>query len=292
MTNTLDAALATLVATAQASVVQIRSGQRGAGSGIIWRRDGLLITNHHVIAGQREVSVETNASQTLAAEVIASDPVLDLAILQVSADDLPAAVIGNSQSVRVGELVLAIGHPWGIRNVTTMGIISGTGTISTPWRSAQTEYLRSDVRLAPGNSGGPLLNAHGEVIGINAMIFGGDLSVAIPAHIAEQFIAVSTNAAPQLGVTLQQVLVGPSRRQAQPALLVTDVVPDSVAAHAGLLVGDVLLAANDQPLAEPHALRWAVFNHDRQRPLPLRIQRGTQATTLNVAFDLLQPDVA
>jgi len=107
----------------------------------------------------------------------------------VPAGGLQPAELGDSAALRIGELVLAVGHPWGMPAVVTAGIVSGIGQIAPRWGGRPAEYIRSDVRLAPGNSGGPLVNAAGQVIGINSMIFGGDLSVAIPAHVARAWLA-------------------------------------------------------------------------------------------------------
>ena len=279
-----DQEITTLVAQAQPTVVQVHGTQRANGSGIVWRNDGLIITNAHVVAHATTVRVSFNDNTETVGTVVATDAMVDLALVQTERRTSVAAPIGDSTRVRVGELVIAIGHPWGIRNLTTLGIISGIGAINTAWRPGPTEYLRSDVRLAPGNSGGPLLNARGQVIGINAMIFGGDLSVAIPAQIAEQFVLVH-GAGPQLGVQLHPVHVKSNAPEAQPALMITHIEPQSLAERAGLLIGDVLLDIADTPIHEPHTLRWALYRHDHQQPLALRIQRGTRTELIMVALD-------
>ena len=146
--------------------------------GIVWKREGLILTNNHVVAqAQRMVKVTLTDGRELSARVLARNPKLDLALLETEARDLPDAVFGDSARLRVGELVLAIGHPWGQPWVVTAGIISALGEVEMS-KNRYASYIRSDVRLAPGNSGGPLLNANAEVVGINAMIFGGDLAVA------------------------------------------------------------------------------------------------------------------
>ncbi len=182
-----SARLAQLVDRARPCVVQVRSGWRGAGAGIIWGTDGHILTNYHVIAaGQRGAATQVLLAdgRTFAAQVVDHNSALDLALLQIAAQDLPVLPIGDSTRLRVGELVFAIGHPWGQTNIVTGGIVSGLGAIALRDTRHQTPYIQSDVRLAPGNSGGPLLNVAGEVVGINAMIAGGDLSVAIPIHVA------------------------------------------------------------------------------------------------------------
>ncbi len=167
-------------------VVQVRSAGRGGGAGVVWRTNGVIVTNDHVIGRSERIEVALRDGRTFTAAVAARNAALDLALLQVEADDLPAALVGDSSGLRVGELVFAIGHPWGQRDLVTAGIVSGLGEIDMTGTNRTAQYIRSDVRLAPGNSGGPLINAHGEVIGINAMVFGGDLGVAIPAPCRNQ----------------------------------------------------------------------------------------------------------
>jgi serine protease Do len=168
------------------SVVQVASGRRGAGAGMIWREDGLILTNLHVVARSRGVQVLLDDERLLDARMVAHARSLDLALLQVDASELPAVTVGDSTRLRVGELVFAMGHPWGQRNVMTAGIVSGVGEVQVGGNGRTTSYIRSSVRLAPGNSGGPLVDARGQVVGVNSMIFGGDLAVSIPSHVARE----------------------------------------------------------------------------------------------------------
>lgn len=284
----LGESLAKVAERARPSVVMVRDGGHGAGSGIIWRADGIIMTNHHVVARRDEAMIVTADDRELRGAVIARDPVLDLAALRVDARDAPTATIGASEDVRVGELVLAVGNPWGQRGIVTAGIISGVGEIEVAWRRTKAEYLRSDVRLAPGNSGGPLLDVHGCVIGVNAMIFGGDLSVAIPSHIATQFLLVAEGRRPVLGVGVQAVEL-PAAWQAATArergLLVVDIRRDSAAARAGLFPGDVLLDVADQPVGDPHALVYTLARQHYGARVPVRYLRGGALRTQAVALD-------
>lgn len=183
----LDAALDELMAHAGPATVLVRDGRRGAGAGLIVA-DDLVLTNHHVVAGARSAQVIQKDNQIYEARLLARDPEVDLALLQVSAGGPlgePAAFADREP--RTGELVFALGHPWGERNVLTAGVLSGF--VPARNRHGQFKALRGDARLAPGNSGGPLLNAAGQVIGINAMIVGGDQFVAIPVSIVREFLA-------------------------------------------------------------------------------------------------------
>src|SRR5215207_8933758 len=201
---------ARMVERALKSVVQVQSRARGSGAGVIWDADGHVLTNHHVVAGGRrggKVTVILHDDRAIDAEVLRRGRNLDLALLRLKngPGDLPAAPVGNSEELRVGELVYAIGHPWGRLGAVTAGIVSGMGEVRGPGGRAR--YVQSDVALAPGNSGGPLLNARGEVVGINAMIFGG-LALAIPSNTASAWLAKEPR--PRLGVRVLPVVLPPS----------------------------------------------------------------------------------
>ncbi|NJK79989.1 MAG: trypsin-like serine protease [Chloroflexaceae bacterium] len=188
----LQPSIDTLLQRVRASVVQVRNRARGVGAGVVWQINGAVLTNHHVVAGERgPIEILLTDGRSYEAHVVASNADLDLALLevqQVGPGALPLVAVGDSTSLRVGELVFAIGHPWGQRDVVTAGIISGTGRVNIPGYAEPVPYVLSDVLLRPGNSGGPLVNANGGVIGINAMIRGGDLSVAIPSHMVIRWI--------------------------------------------------------------------------------------------------------
>jgi serine protease Do len=167
------------------SLVVVRGHRFGAGSGIVWDSSGLILTNNHVV-GRRTPIVLLQDDREYESRLVARDPDVDLALLSIDAAGLtplrPASV-----SPRVGEMVFAFGHPWGQRNTVTRGIVSAL--VSAQNRRGETlPIVRSDAPLAPGNSGGPLVNAMGEVIGINAMIVGGDQSVSIASSVAVDFV--------------------------------------------------------------------------------------------------------
>jgi serine protease Do len=148
-----------------------------------------VVTNLHVVAGaRRALRVVSADGRTRIARVLDTSGRLDLALLEVPGADLVPAPIGRSARLRIGELVFAVGHPWGQPWVVTAGVVSGLGALSVSGDAAQGSYIRSDVRLAPGNSGGPLLDARGEVVGLNAMVIGGDLAVAIPSDVVGRWL--------------------------------------------------------------------------------------------------------
>lgn len=175
-----------LVQQVMPSLVIVRGHRYGAGAGIVWDTSGLILTNNHVVGRRTPVIILQNDGE-YESKLLARDPEVDLALLKIEAIDLtplkPVAV-----SPRVGEMVFAFGHPWGQRNTVTRGIVSAL-TFAQNRRGEQIPIVRSDVPLAPGNSGGPLVNASGEVIGINAMIVGGDQSVSIAASVASDFVS-------------------------------------------------------------------------------------------------------
>lgn len=167
------------------SLVVVRGHRFGAGAGIVWDANGLILTNNHVV-GRRLPIVMLQNDQEYESRLLARDPDVDLALLSIDATDLtplkPASV-----SPRVGEMAFAFGHPWGQRNTVTRGIVSALVSAQNR-RGDKLPVIRSDAPLAPGNSGGPLVNASGEVVGINAMIVGGDQSVSIAASVAREFV--------------------------------------------------------------------------------------------------------
>lgn len=273
-------ASAEMVGRAHESVVQVRT--RGAGAGVIWDQDGLVLTNHHVVAGRRpgsKTSVVLRDGRELDAEVVKRGRDLDLALLRVeNGSVLPAAPVGDSDALRVGQLVYAIGHPWGRLGAVTAGVVSGLGVVGGP--SGRTRYVQSDVSLAPGNSGGPLLNARGEVVGINAMIFG-RLALSIPSNAANAWLAGGRR--PRLGVGILPVEIPASLRGAdammpEAALMVAAVEAGGPAERAGLLVGDVLLGADEKMVADSQSLLDAIAGDS----VRLRVMRGGKISFVDV----------
>ena len=206
---------ASMVEAAAESVVQVSGRGRGgpggwgAGAGFVWGDEGLVMTNHHVVAGaarrgrSRALTVALRDGRSFDAEVVRHSRNLDLALLRLTGDtgSLPALRLGDSDVLRVGSLVYAIGHPWGRSGTVTSGIVSGIG--ATRWPGGRRANLvQSDVVLAPGNSGGPLLDAKGEVVGVNAMI-SGSLALSVPSNAAALWAAGAEDQRPdgaRLGV--------------------------------------------------------------------------------------------
>jgi serine protease Do len=225
---------------------------QGLGSGFIISADGYLITNHHVVDGAEKINVKLNDKREFSAKVIGSDPQSDIALLKINATGLPTVSFGDTDRLKVGQWVFAIGAPFGLERTATKGIVSALGR-SLP-SDAYVPFIQTDVPINPGNSGGPLFDLNGKVVGINSQIFsrsGGymGLSFAIPANVAMDVVAqlkadgrVSRG---WMGVTLQEVTQDLARsfNLEQPrGALVADVSADGPAAKAGLKAGDIIVA--------------------------------------------------
>ena len=196
-----------LVQQVMPSLVVVRGHRFGAGSGIVWNENGLILTNNHVV-GRRMPIVLLQDDREFESKLVARDPNVDLALLSIDATDL-TPLRPAPASPRVGEMVFAFGHPWGQRNTVTRGIVSALLTVQNR-KGDKLPIVRSDAPLAPGNSGGPLVNAGGEVVGINAMIVGGDQSVSIASSVAIDFVkkalAESTSLTKKAYVTPNDVI--------------------------------------------------------------------------------------
>jgi serine protease Do len=231
---------------------------RGMGSGFIVGADGIIMTNAHVVKDASEVTVKLTDRREYRAKVLGSDPKTDIAILKIDARNLPVVTLGSTKNLEVGEWVLAIGSPFGFDNTVTAGVVSAKGR-SLPDDSA-VPFIQTDVAVNPGNSGGPLFNARGEVVGINSQIYsrsGGyqGVSFAIPVDVAvrvkDQIVAHGKVEHARLGVTVQEVnqtLADSFHLQRPEGALVASVEKGSPAEKAGLQAGDVIHSANGQPV--------------------------------------------
>jgi serine protease Do len=285
-----SSALVEMFNTVQPSIVQVGIQGRGGGTGVIWSPDGRIITNAHVVANeQAKIHVHLTDGRTLEAKVLHRDPRLDLAMLKVNGDNLKALPIGDSSRLRIGEWVFAIGHPWGQRWALTAGIVSSLSSVKVA-DDLTTRYIKSDVGLAPGNSGGPLLDAEGKVVGINAMIFGGDLSVAIPSDIVSTWLAglLSPKRQVTLGIEIQQVELPPnirngSKPQRETGLLIVGIAADRQAKYSDLLIGDILLDLDGKPVNNGATLRKLLAESEGRKAVSMNILRGGVVVAVDVA---------
>lgn len=185
----LNQEMAALVGRARESLVQIQNGRRGAGAGTVWHPAGLVLTNAHVIGRHRHNGLHVTFAdgRTLPASVLAADKNRDLAALSVDGADLPVVELGDSRQLRPGDWVLAVGHPWGVHGAVTAGTVIDTGP-PPELRWSGGDLLQVSLHLRPGHSGGPLVDGTGRLVGINMMIAGPDVGLAIPVHTVKAFL--------------------------------------------------------------------------------------------------------
>lgn len=251
--------------------VEIRTPGRqgGYGSGVVWNSDGAIVTNAHVVAGSAPTVVFWDGTR-LPARVSRRDERRDLALLACSGREVTAATIGDSLTLRPGELVLAVGNPYGFQGALSTGVVHAVGPLEAlgpqPW-------VQAALRLAPGNSGGPLANARGEVVGINTMIAGG-LGLAVPSATVRTFLAQPAARGNELGVVLAETEGG---------LLILEIAPDSPAERASLLIGDRLTAVNNRALTQAAVLAGSI---ERGGLLELRFRRGANPAERTVVVPL------
>ncbi|MDB6119091.1 MAG: Serine protease Do [Verrucomicrobiaceae bacterium] len=234
--------------------------QTGLGSGAIISKEGHVITNYHVVEGAQEVKVTLNDNQTFSATVLYRDAVRDIALLKIQSDrkDFPALSFADSDKTRVGQIVFAVGNPFGLSGTVTQGIISARNRHIT---DSAMDYLQTDTVINPGNSGGPLVNLRGEILGVNVAIYRGDQNVsswqgiglAIPASEAKAAVEEAMGGKPRTGylgleVNHDSVRINTGEASGQIGVFIVRVMDNSPAAAAGLLTGDVVTKFNGQPV--------------------------------------------
>ena len=265
------------------STVVIHGAGRGIGSGVIWSSDGKIITNAHVARG-KQAEVQLWDGRELGATVTSRDLVRDLALLRIDAENLPAAFIADSSQVRPGELAMAIGNPLGFVGALTTGIIQALGPV--PGLGSQS-WVQADVRLAPGNSGGPLADARARVIGINTMVRG-SLALAIPSNVVRDFLSAGAPNA-WLGVTVHPVRIPRSSavggRSHTFGLALLEVDSGSPASSASLLPGDILLGTQEKTFNSVRDLSQALQGTG-PRLLRLQFLRGDYRRVRRVSVQL------
>jgi serine protease Do len=246
---------------------EIRGTEGSRGSGVVWRSDGLILTNAHVVRGP--VMVQLHDGRALRADVMQRDAGADLAALRVPASGLESAELRDSKTLRPGEVVIAVGHPLGVMGAVSAGIVHGA-----PGKS----WIESDIRLAPGNSGGPLADAAGRVVGINSMVVNG-MGVAVSTAAVEEFLRPRKRA--RLGVTVRAVAVK-VQRATMFGLLVVELEAGGAAHLDGVLVGDVLVGVAGRLFASVNDLAEAI--EESNGDLRLDIFRGGAVQTFGLAL--------
>jgi serine protease Do len=276
---------------------KFRRELKGIGTGMIINDKGYILTNNHVVAGATQIQVVLSNEQQYEAKIIGTDPKTDLAVIKVSAKEkLPSVTFGDSDKVQVGEWVVAIGHPRGLDQTVTQGIISAKHRQGITDPSTYQDFLQTDAAINPGNSGGPLLNLDGQVIGVNAIIAsqsGGSegIGFAIPSnmaiHIAKALIDTGKVQRGWLGITLQDITFDKQKAlklDTSKGASVVDVVKGGPAHKAGIKAGDVILSLDGKDIADSGALRNLIAGLPMGKAVTLGILR--EGKKLSVAVTI------
>lgn len=278
-----------------------RPEEKGLGSGVILSEDGYVLTNNHVVERASEIKVQLPNGKEYDAKTVATDPASDLAVIKVDAKGLPAATIGDSDQLKQGDVVLAIGSPFGLSHTVTQGIVSATGRDNLNI-TGYDDFIQTDASINPGNSGGALIDNKGRVVGINTAILsrtGGNVGIgfAIPVnmaiHIADELIDHGEISRGYLGVTL-----GPLNETLAKALgtdeegvVVNDVMPGAPAEKAGFKAGDVIVAVNGKSIEDVADVRRLVGSEKPGTEIAFQVHRGAKEMTLDATIGKMPSDL-
>ena len=274
--------------------------QQGQGSGFITRANGLIFTNEHVVRGADRVAITLPDGRRFRGKVLGGDPLTDVAVVKVVADNLPVASLGNSDQLRPGEWAIAIGNPFGLNNTVTAGIISAVGrTDANIGEGQRVPYIQTDAAVNPGNSGGPLISARGEVIGMNTAIRkapGAGLSFAVPINlakrIAQQIVRTGQASHPFIGVHLLQLTPELAREintgsnrcnlPETDGVVVVEVLEGSPAETGGMQQCDLIVRVRETSVDSPADVQLAVDRGRVGRPMPITVLRQGREQVLQV----------
>jgi serine protease Do len=271
---------------------EYRQKQRSGGSGVIVDKEGYILTNNHVVEGADKVKVQLNDGREFTATVKGQDSRTDLAVLQIKAKDLPAASLGDSDKLEVGEWAIAIGSPFGLEHTVTVGVISAKGR-SGLGTGTYEDFIQTDASINPGNSGGPLINIDGEVIGINAMIIqpGTGIGFAIPINMAKQIlndlIKQGKVVRPWLGISVQDLtpeMMEHFKVKEKEGVLVGQIYPETGAEKAGLVSGDIIKSIDDKTIKNVNELVKEIQKKKVGQKVKLNLIRDGKSTTIEVTL--------
>ena len=280
----------------------MRGRQSALGSGVVVTTDGYILTNYHVVEGADTVNVDFTDGRTLSAKIVGTDKPSDLALLKVSGSNFKAVALGNSDNVRVGDVVLAVGNPLNVGQTVTMGIISAKGRSTGVGDGSYEDFLQTDAPINHGNSGGALVNMRGELVGINSQIMSNTdanigIGFAIPANMAKHVMDdLRTNGKvtrAQLGVTVQSVtsdIAASLGLKQNGGAIISGVGDGSAAERAGLKRGDVILSFNGQPVQDTNSLRNRVADSGPGSTAEVVINRDGSEKKIAVKLDEANPE--
>ncbi|MBZ5696566.1 MAG: DegQ family serine endoprotease [Acidobacteriia bacterium] len=270
--------------------------ERSLGSGVIVTSDGIIVTNNHVIDGATDIKVDLSDKREFQAKLIGSDAKTDIAILKIEATNLPTLAIGDSSKLHVGDVIFAIGEPFGLGGTATMGIVSATGRGNLGIENYE-DFIQTDAAINPGNSGGAMIDLHGDLIGINTAILAGDgggnqgIGFAIPINMArsvmDQIVSHGKVVRGYLGLYPQDVTPTLAKQFGVPqtgGALVGEVSPDTPASRAGLKRGDVILGLNGKPVNSANDLRLRISQSAPGTNVKLQISRDGKTQDVSVAL--------
>jgi serine protease Do len=281
---------------------------RGLGTGFVVDRNGIILTNNHVVEGAQAIQVKLSDERELPAKVVGTDPPTDIAVVRIDAKDLRPMPLGDSDAIEVGDWVVAIGNPFGLSHTVSAGIVSAKGRTreDVPLDpSGYYDFLQTDASINPGNSGGPLLDLKGQVVGMNSAIRGGGaqgIGFAIPinmikqllpvllrdGHLTRSALGVSIVDGRQLSVEDRQVL-GLAESERVLGAVIEGVIPGGPADHAGLQAGDIVGGFDGTPIDRSAQLRWLASTAGVGRSVVLRVQRAKKPFDIKVTLGPLPP---
>lgn len=272
---------------------------KGLGTGFVFRSDGYILTNNHVIEGAEEIQVTFKDGQKFSGRVVGKDPMTDIAVVKIDANNLPIVPLGDSDAARVGEFVIAIGNPYGLSHTVTIGVLSAKGRPISAGDSGREyeNFLQTDAAINPGNSGGPLLNLKGEVIGINTAIlpYAQGIGFAVPINMAksilDQLISKGKVTRAWLGVYIQEVTQEIAEKfglKKYQGALVADISPGSPAEKAGLSRGDIILKVDEKEIRNVTELQKIIRSYRPGDRVTVEVWRDKKRMTFEVILDELQ----